>query len=399
MKLIREFLSKDIIIKLIIISIAIKIAILFAMGAKPFLDGFGYIQIAEKIFENNFLYPSDELIDAPITPYVYSFFVPLSKLMGINAYALPNILLSTATVYIIYLISLEVFEDKRVANIAAIITTFYPFFNFYSISILTETVYIFFLYLAFLFGIRFIKNFKLKDLFFFTLFFTVDALSRFQNLGMYPFVLLLFIYFAYRNKKKVLPVVAIFSVTFILVMTPWWLRNMNVFGKFVLTSEGYSGHVFYAGNNPLNKSGGGIGGADVDYSQFEHIKDLEERDKTMWQAGIEWIKNNPKDWLILEFRKFQRFFSLTFYAPAYDKWYYNLVSILSYGVILVIFLYSLFFIKPHFKELSLMFLVSMLTVGIYMVFIASIRYRLPIEPFMIVVASFGIDRLIRKKYE
>jgi len=394
-----KMLNKNIVIYLVFISIAMKISILFAIGAKPFLDGFGYIQIAKKIFESGFIYPSDELIDAPITPYVYSFFVPLSKFMGIDAYALPNILLSTATVYIIYLISLEIFENKRVANIAAIITTFYPFLNFYSISILTETVYIFFLYLSFLFGIRFIKNFKLKDLLFFTIFFTVDTLTRFQNLAMYPFVLLLFIYFAYKNKRSILPIVAIFSITFILVMTPWWLRNMNVFGKFVLTSQGYSGHVFYAGNNPLNKSGGGIGGVDVNYSQFEHIKDLEKRDKAMWQAGIEWIKNNPKDWFILEFRKFQRFFSLTFYAPDYDKLHYNLISILSYGVVLVVFLYSLFFIKPYFKELSLMFLVSMLTVGIYMVFIASIRYRLPIEPFMIIIASYGLYMLfIRLKF-
>jgi hypothetical protein len=390
-------LNKNIIIYLLVISIIMKFTILFVMSAKPFLDGLGYIGIAKEIFENNFLYPNDQLIDAPITPYIYSIFVPLSKFMGINAYAVPNILLSTATIYIVYLISLEVFENKIIANITAIVTTFYPFFNFYSISILTETIYIFFLYLSLLFGIRFIKNFKLKNLLLFTLFFTIDTLTRFQNLAIYPFVLILFIYFAYKNKKKILPIIAIFSVTFVLVMTPWWLRNMNLFGKFVLTSQGYSGHVFYAGNNPLNKSGGGIGGVDVDYSQFDKIKDLDERDKAEWKAGIEWIKNNPLDWVVLEFRKFKRFFSLTFFAPQYNKWYYNLVSIMSYGVILILFLYSLFFIKPYFKLLSIMFLYSILTTGIYMVFIASIRYRLPLEPFMIIVASYGIYKLL--KYE
>lgn len=391
-----KFLNKNIIIYLIFTSIVIKFAILFVMGAKPFLDGSGYIGIAKEIFENNFLYPSDQLIDAPITPYIYSCFVPLSKFMGINAYAVPNVLLSTATIYIVYLISLEIFENKKISNITAIITTFYPFFNFYSISILTETIYIFFLYLSFLFGIRFIKNFGLKNLFLFALFFTIDTLTRFQNLGIYPFVLTLFIYFAYKNKRKILPIIAVFSVTFVLVMTPWWLRNMNVFGKFVLTSQGYSGHVFYAGNNPLNKSGGGIGGVDVDYSQFDNIKDLEKKDKAEWKVGIEWIKNNPLDWIVLEFRKCKRFFSLTFYANGYNKWYYNLTSIMSYGVVLILFLYSLFFIKQYFKLLSIMFLYSILTTGIYMLFIASIRYRLPLEPFMIIVASYGIYRL---KYE
>ena len=394
--MINKLLNKNIIFYLIVISLLMKTIILFILGAKPFSDGLGYIQTAKEIFENGFLYTNDNLIDAPITPYIYSFFVPLSKIMGINAYALPNILLSTATIYIIYLITLEVFENKKIANIAAIITTFYPFFNFYSISILTETVYIFFLYLSILFGIRFIKYFKYKDLILFTFFFTIDSLTRFQNLGMYPFILLLFIYFSYKNKKKILPIVSILCVVFVLTMTPWWIRNINVFGKFVVTSEGYSGQVFYAGNNPMNKTGGGIGGIDVDYSKFKHIKDLDKRDKAMWKAGINWIKNHPLDWIILECRKFKRFFSLTFYTPQYNKWYYNIISILSYGVILILFLYSLFFIKPYFKKLSLMFLISLLTVGVYMVFIASIRYRLPIEPFMIIVASFSINKFMEK---
>jgi hypothetical protein len=214
---------------------------------------------------------------------------------------------------------------------------------------------------------------------------------------MYPFILLLFLYFAYKNNQKFIPIIGIFIGVFLIVMTPWWLRNYNVYDKFVVTSGSYSGHVFYAGNNPLNKSGGGIGGIDVDYSKFNNIKNLEERDKALWKAGIEWIKNNPIDWLILELRKFERFFSLTFYAPQYDKWYYNLISICSYGVILLFFIYSLFFIRPYFKNLSLMFLVSFLMVGIYMLFIASIRYRLPLEPFMIIVASFGIKRVIYKR--
>jgi len=384
--------SKNLVYYLLGISIIIKLVLLFVLGAKPFLDGTGYIKIAHEIVENNFLYPSNELIDAPVSPYIYSFFVWLENFIGINAYAIPNIILATATIYIVYLISLEVFNNQKIANITAIITTFYPFLNFYSISILTETIYIFFLYLSFLYGIRFIKNFEYKNLILFTLFFTIDTLTRFQNLAMYPFILGLFIYFGYK-KQNIIPIILIFSGVFLLTMTPWWIRNYKVFNEFVITSQGYSGHVFYAGNNPKNKTGGGIVPIDVDYSQFDNITNLEEKDKAQWKAGIEWIKNNPTDWIILEFRKFKRLFSLTFYAKQYDKWYYNLISVLSYGVILLLFLYSLFFIKPYFKELSLMFLYSFLMVGIYMVFIASIRYRLPIEPFMIILASFGIYRL------
>ena len=179
-------------------------------------------------------------------------------------------------------------------------------------------------------------------------------------------------------------------------MSLWWIRNYGVYDKFVMTSTGYSGHVFYAGNNPLNKTGGGTN-KDVDFSKFNKIRDNELRDKAQWEAAIKWIKENPKDWFILEFKKFKRFFSLKFYTPLYDKWYYNLISIMSYGVVLIFFLYGLFFnMRNYIDKMMPMLLYSILLIGIHMVFIASIRYRLPIEPFMIIVASHSLYILLLK---
>jgi len=182
-------------------------------------------------------------------------------------------------------------------------------------------------------------------------------------------------------------------------MTPWWIRNYNVFGEFVATSAGESGKVFYSGNNPMNKSGGGIGGVDIsryDLKKFEKIKDLELRDKVMWNAGINWIKENPSDWIILEVRKLKRLYSPIFYAEKYNKWYYNLLSIMSYGIIFIIFVYSLVKFKKYFWLYSPMLLYACLLTGVHLVFIASIRYRLPIEPFMIILSSCSIALFFKR---
>ena len=162
---------------------------------------------------------------------------------------------------------------------------------------------------------------------------------------------------------------------------------------------GESGKVFFSGNNPHNKSGGGIGGIDVAYedlSRFEGIKDLKQRDEAMFQEGLNWIKNNPSDWIILEFRKLKRLYSPVFYAEKYSAWYYNLLSIVSYGTVLVLFLVSLFTLRSYFWAYSPMLLYLFLLTGVHLVFIASIRYRLPLEPFMLIMSSKVLGDLFKK---
>lgn len=391
--------SKNLIYKILIISLILKLTILYALGAKPFMDGKWYMDIASEIFNSGFLYPNDELKDAPATPYFYALFYPLTKYIGISAFAIGNILVATATIFVLYKISLLIFKDIAIANVTAIITLLYPFFNFYSIAILTETIYIFFLYLSLFFAIKFYDSMNLKDIMLFSLFFAIDTLIRFSNLSMLPFFIFLFIIFAIQKKQNFifLTKIAIITIaTFSLVMSLWWIRNYNIFGEFVATSVGESGKVFYSGNNPLNKSGGGIGGVDVDFSPFEHIKDDAKRDEAMKEAGIKWIRENPTDWIILEFRKLKRFFSFTFYAPSFDKWYYNLISIMSYGVIFILFLYGLFKYRSYFWHYSPMLLYFILLTGVHLVFIASIRYRLPLEPFMIIIASAVVFSILKR---
>lgn len=386
---------------ILLFSLLLKVVLLFVLGAQPFLDGKGYMKIAEKIYLAGWYYPADEIRDAPLTPYIYALLYPFAKILGIKAFAVGNIILATLTIVIGYKISLEIFERSEVALITALLFSIYPFFNFYAITILTETIYIFFLYTALLFAIRFLKHFFLRDIMLFSFIFALSTLSRFANLSMFPFFLLLFLIFMLHSGKS--PFFAgrkllVAIVVFFLTMMPWWIRNYSVHGEFVATSVGESGKVFYSGNNPKNQSGGGIGKIDVDFSSFEHIQDPEERDSAMWQAGIEWIKENPGDWVVLEFKKLIRFYSPIFYAEQYNKWYYNLISVLSYGVVFLLFLYSLYQHRKQAWYYSPLLLYTVLLTAVHLVFIASLRYRLPLEPFMIIMAAPLIKQLLEKKY-
>jgi hypothetical protein len=151
----------------------------------------------------------------------------------------------------------------------------------------------------------------------------------------------------------------------------------------------------------MNKSGGGVGGStkgdDMDLSIFSHIKDPIERNSAMKQAAFEFIKENPEKFVELAGLKFIRFWRLWPYAPEYETTKYIVMSLLSYGVVLLLsILFIMKYLKEYFwKVLPIILLIAYFT-AVHMVLIGSIRYRLPIEPFLIIFASFMFVKYYNK---
>lgn len=381
----------------LIFSIIMKGVLLAFFPLFDFPDGRSYLSTAQLIVENGYLWPTEINHEAPLGFYYYSLLYPAYDLLGGRWYLLGNVLMATLTIYWVYKIALEVF-GQLVANVAALIMLLYPYFNFYAIHPLLETPFNLVLYVGFYFAIRFMKSFDPKYLYGFSFFFALTILMKFSGLPMYPIILMLMLYFyqgRFGNMNAVkIGVKAI--VVFVLVMSPWWVRNYHVHGGFVATSIGESGKVLYTGNNPMNKSGGGITGIDVDFSAFEHLSSLEEKDQAMHDAAIKWIRENPTDWLILEARKLIRFYSPVVFTEYFNAWYYQALSLLTYGVVFALFLVSLFYEKEKKVLVSPLLLYMLLLTGIHLVFIASLRYRFPLEPFMIIMASGVLVKLLRR---
>ncbi|HEX7184287.1 MAG TPA: glycosyltransferase family 39 protein [Thermoanaerobaculia bacterium] len=80
-----------------------------------------------------------------------------------------------------------------------------------------------------------------------------------------------------------------------LVIAPWIFRNERVLGRPVLATNG--GAVFYRANNPVATGGFGLG-----ERRMDHMGELEASD-TGYRWGLEWIRENPGDFLALSVRK------------------------------------------------------------------------------------------------
>lgn len=301
---------------------------------------------------------------------------------------LGDILASTITIWLIWRLASHLLEDRRAAVLAAGIAAVYPHFLFYAVSGLTETLFTCLLLAAFLCLYRgqFARGSALLVL-------TILVRPTLDLLA--PILVAVFALSIHRAPAKAIAYrVAQYACIYLALMTPWWVDNYLHYGTFVRLDLG-DGIVFYSGNNPENRSGGGVfgdeKGSDFDPAPFAAITDPVARNAALEHAAWDFIKHNPGRFAELAGIKFLRFWRLWPYAGEYEKPWIIAASLLSYGVLLVAAaLYLGAAKRRNFVLLTpVLLLVGYLTV-VHMATIGSIRYRFPLEPFIVVVGSAQI---------
>jgi hypothetical protein len=100
--------------------------------------------------------------------------------------------------------------------------------------------------------------------------------------------------------------------------------------------------------------------------------------------------------LRLDVTKFLRFWRLWPYAEIYAKPLYVIVSLLTFVPTLIMTLvYLAIWGRTEFIRIAPLLAFAGYLTLVNVVFVASMRYRLPIEPMMIVLAAVAVVRLWR----
>ena len=177
-------------------------------------------------------------------------------------------------------------------------------------------------------------------------------------------------------------------------MSPWWVHNYKKFDTFVPTNLSYGWHI-YAGNNILNKTGGGIGQRDVNHrlilDSFQH--DYFKADKVFKTQTYNFIKNNPKEFANITFKKFVKFWKFYPSADEYSGLKYKIISTISYGSVFILTLFFItFYSRKFLKKIFPLIVTMFFFTFIYSLTIVSLRYRFPIEPMMIILSSYSIKK-------
>lgn len=363
-----------------------------------FPDAVTYLNSGKEIF-------SGKLLTSHIVMPLYPILTYLSD--QIYNVKVLDIVLSTLTVLLVYKISLIIFKKDLYAKISALFCCFYPFNIFYSVSGLTETSFTFFA--VFAFYLLYSRKF-----FWGSVVITLSILIRPSLDLLGPVMIIYFSFFTFNlGAKKTAINLGMYLAIYSLIMTPWWVHNHKRYGEFVRLNLG-DGVAWYSGNNPDNKTGGGIvkdeenaktGDYDVDlgtiYGSYSEHKDLIRLNNELKAAAFKFIKENPGQFLTLMRLKLQRFYALYPHSKTFQNPLYIFVSVISFSPLLLGLIGSLiillmrsgreaFFDKfLRSPELPLYMFISYLTL-VHSILLSSFRYRFPIEPFLMIILPWGL---------
>ena len=347
-------------------------------------------------YEGLFSDPKQSLI-------VYSFRPPFLPIVLAGVYGVAGhhfwvarvvmALLSAATCVVVARIARRLFGG-RAGVVAGLLMAVYPKLIYYSGDIVTETVYIFLLALAvaMLFAAgeaahgpwRWPVAGALMGL---------ATLTRSALLAFLPFAAL-WVLIVRRQKARAVGEAALLALGFLAAMAPWWVRNAAVHASFVpATTEG--GLTFWV-TNWEQADGGGHVDHTSQRGKFDRLSEV-EIDRKFYRLGWAYVRGHPGHFLRLAATKFVRFWRLWPHASEPSVGVAAaLVAGLTFAPVLLLAIWGALLSRRQWRPLLLLYLLIGYYTALHMVFMAITRYRLPLEPFLIILAAHGLVSLCER---
>lgn len=299
-----------------------------------------------------------------------------------------DITLSVISVWLVCELAEELFADQFATIFSGLMAACYPPLIFFSVVGLSETLFITLILVSFLSWYR--ANFAAAGVAAVLAILTRPVFDIFA-----PVLVILFALVVHRlSFIQMLGRLAVYATIYCVLMTPWWLSNYQAYGQFVHLTPG-GGTALYAGNNPLNHSGGGNVGVDYDLTTFEKIADPVERDGALRSAAFRYIADHPLRFLELAGLKFIRMWRPWPANDGYRNFATILIAILSFVPVALLAGMGVYLKRTTVRRLSPILSFALGYTAVHMILVGTIRYRLPLEPFLLILSSVAISYLVR----
>lgn len=199
-----------------------------------------------------------------------------------------------------------------------------------------------------------------------------------------PFCFLIGVVFS-RDRNKQIVFTAIVLAAMAVTMSPWWIRNYQVVGRFVPTSL-QTGTSLYDGLNPTATGASDMRFAPIMKKEFLRewaSQELPARDfefafnEKMKNESLAWAQQNPVKCIHLSFVKFVRMWSPLPNASEMGNQFLRWGIAIYFTPLLLISVWGLVRFGNHPQVVWVCLLPTVYFTLIHMVFVGSIRYRHP----------------------
>ena len=321
---------------------------------------------------------------------------------------------------------------RQIGLLAAAIVAIYLYLVHYAASLMTETFYII--------GILWIVDLTMRMAERSRITFrqqlwlggqlgaalAVTLLLRQVVVVFYPLLAIWLLWVAWRRSqlRDAMQPLIVAAVMTIAIIAPFIIRNYHVFGQFAMPNTN-AGFAFFWANHPIygTRFEATLSPAHgVSYQELIplELRDLNEAalDRALLARGLAFVADDPSRYLLLSLSRIPVYFQ--FWPTSDSTLLSNISRVLSFGLFLPFMLYGFVLAITHLRQSSPLPLgdngsspsgLRPVYVMLFLLFIASytmihlvswanVRYRLPVDAFLILFAAYGIADLVRRfKFE
>lgn len=305
--------------------------------------------------------------------------------------------LGAATVVLAYLIGRELTGRRLTAFLAGLICAFYPPLIWHSVHLMTEPLFIFFQTLCIYSLLKSRGSGRFRWVLLAGVTAGLGILSRSVLAGFAPLMALWLLWTGGWKRRAWMNAVALGAVTAI-VLSPWIIRNYRVFHRFVPSTTD-AGHGFYVANNPKSLNDPRGFWIPDDWSFLlrpgeKSIGEVEANQRLMRMAR-DYLIEHPVTAVKLMARRFVTLWRF-WPNPEFVARKYVVIYALSYAPLFPFILAGLWLAHRRRERLPDLLLVDALvlyTTAIHVIFLAMMRYRVPLMPFLILFAAISLTAM------
>lgn len=311
-----------------------------------------------------------------------------------------NALAGLATVSLCWMLGWQLFNE-RVGWLAASWCAVDPILLFFNALVLTELPFIALMLAGLYCVVRWRGSSEAQWAWLAGALFGIGALMRSSSVFLFvPYVLLLLSPNVGLGAKPIAPrkhrmrAGSLFLFGMLLVMGPTIYRNFQLFDAFVPVRTG-SGASLLEAWGPW--ADGGPGMEKIEYPPTPVDANELQRDLIYRDAAVRWARENPSSVLELALIKLGRTWSITMNAAGYQTGFYAIVCGLSVTPIFILALIGCVIQRKQRWITAFLLAPAAYFTLIHMVFVGSVRYRLPAMPLLFILAATAVDRWLRRR--